>query len=66
LLVFRSIVCSECPSIYKMIDKSHSYCAKKMSLQSLPATVKEIELILEMHNQERADVNAKYMQKMVI
>jgi hypothetical protein len=49
-----------------MIDKSHSYCAKKMSLQSLPATVKEIELILEMHNQERADVNAKYMQKMVI
>jgi hypothetical protein len=49
-----------------MIDKQHSYCAKKLSVYSLPPTPKEIELILEMHNQERSDVNAKDMQKMVI
>ncbi|CAF3978943.1 unnamed protein product [Adineta steineri] len=47
-----------------MIDKDHSYCAQKISLQSLPPTNKEIELILEMHNQERFDVNAIDMQKM--
>jgi hypothetical protein len=49
-----------------MIDKDHSYCAKKASLRSLAPTKKEIELILEMHNQERLHVNAKDMQKMVI
>jgi hypothetical protein len=37
-----------------------------MSVNSLPPTTKEIELILDMHNQERSNVNAKYMQKMVI
>ncbi len=62
----RSIVYSECPSIYQMIDKQHSYCAKKISLKSLPPTVKDIELILDMHNQERSSVNAEHMQKMVI
>jgi hypothetical protein len=49
-----------------MIDKQHSYCAKKISLKSLPPTVKDIELILDMHNQERSSVNAEHMQKMVI
>ena len=48
-----------------MIDKQHSYCAKKMSVRSLPPTAEEIKLILEIHNQERSDVNAKHMQKMV-
>jgi hypothetical protein len=37
-----------------------------MSVNSLLPTIKEIEFILEMHNQERLDVNAKDMQKMVI
>jgi hypothetical protein len=60
------IVYSQCPLIYRMIDKDHSYCAKKASLRSLAPTKKEIELILEMHNQERLHVNAKDMQKMVI
>jgi len=46
-----------------MIDKNHSYCAKKIFIDSLPSTTKEIEIILEMHNQERFDVNAKDMQK---
>lgn len=48
-----------------MIDKQHSYCAKKMSVRSSSPTAEEIKLILEMHNQERSDVNAKHMQKMV-
>jgi hypothetical protein len=58
--------CSECPTIYRMIDKDHSYCATKNSLRSLAPTKKEIELILEMHNQERFHVNANDMQKMVM
>ncbi len=46
-----------------MIDKNHSYCAKIMSVDSLPSTTKEIEISLEMHNQEQFDVNAKDIQK---
>ena len=49
-----------------MLDKQHSYCAKKISLQSLPPTTKGIVLILEIHNQERSNVNGKHMQKIVI
>ena len=48
-----------------MIDENHSYCSKKISLSSQPPTNSEIEMIVGMHNQERADVNAKDMQKMV-
>jgi hypothetical protein len=49
-----------------MIDENHSYCAKKISVRSLAPTNDEIKIILEMHNQERFDVDAKDMQKMVI
>lgn len=49
-----------------MIDKQHSYCAKSNSLSSLPPTNDEIEFILKVHNRERSDVKAKYMQKMVM
>ncbi len=49
-----------------MIDKHHSYCAERISVDSLPPTPEEIELILRLHNQERSDVNARHMQKMVI
>jgi len=65
-LFFRILltVYSECLSIHQMIDKQHSYCAKKISVRSLPPIAEEIKLILEIHNQERTDVNAKYMQKM--
>lgn len=48
-----------------MISENHSFCAKKISLSSQPPTSKEIEMILEMHNQERTDANANDMQKMV-
>ena len=66
LVFLCSIVYGECPKIYQMIDKQHSYCAEKLSIRSLPPTNNEIELLLEMHNKERFDVDAKYMQKMVI
>ncbi len=67
-IFFQSIliVYSECPLIYRMIDENHSYCAKKISVRSLAPTNDEIKIILEMHNQERFDVDAKDMQKMVI
>jgi hypothetical protein len=55
----------ECPKIYQMIDNDHSYCAKKNSVRSSPPTDSEIELILQMHNEERSKVNAKDMEKMV-
>ncbi|CAF1225520.1 unnamed protein product [Rotaria sordida] len=63
-LVSFQYVYSGCPLIYQMIDKYHSYCAKKISLSSLPPTLTEIEFILKVHNQERFDVNAQQMQKM--
>jgi len=55
----------ECPSIYRMLDEQHSFCAEKLSLESLPPTPDVIQLIEDMHNQERESVNAINMQKMV-
>lgn len=59
------LVIGDCPSIYRMMDPDHSYCAEKVSVLSLPSTSADIKLILDMHNEERSNVASKYMQKMV-
>ena len=59
------LVIGDCPSVYRMMDPDHSYCAKKVSVQSLPPASADIKLILDMHNEERSNVASKDMQKMV-
>ena len=63
LLVFVS---GECPWVYRMIDKDHSYCAQKISVQSLIPTPDEMEAIVKLHNDERSNAGAVDMQKMVV
>ena len=48
-----------------MLDSDHSFCAKKISVQSLVPAPKEIMSIVDMHNEERTNVHSKDMQKMV-
>ena len=65
LLLTRSAIVDGCPKIYKMVDENHSFCSPKRSIESFVPTAEEIELILRMHNEERAQVNSADMQKMV-
>ena len=65
LLLTRWSSVDACAKIYKLVDENHSFCLPKRSIESFVPTAEQIELIVRMHNDERALVDSVDMQKMV-